>query len=176
MMYAQDHNERLPLAAYPAEFYFANGRVEEWMIYRFVACFLLGAFGLLLLLATALANQTASLSTRRLEATTFWPGLISDVLHRGTVLGLLIAILLSGALYFLWPGLVELTTTGQVYMHWSRLLGGAFAVFSIGQIVVFAVLFKMVETWQEQRLSRGRSSSAEEMEAHPPVPSGANVR
>ena len=166
----------IPLAAYPAEFYFANGRVEEWMIYRFVACFLLGAFGLLLLLATALANQTASLSTRRLEATTFWPGLISDVLHRGTVLGLLIAILLSGALYFLWPGLVELTTTGQVYMHWSRLLGGAFAVFSIGQIVVFAVLFKMVETWQEQRLSRGQSSSAEEMEVHPPVPSGANVR
>jgi len=166
----------IPLAAYPAEFYFANGRVEEWMIYRFVACFLLGAFGLLLLLATALANQTASLSTRRLEATTFWPGLISDVLHRGTVLGLLIAILLSSALYFLWPGLVELTTTGQVYMHWSRLLGGAFAVFSIGQIVVFAVLFKMVETWQEQRLSRGQSSSAEEMEAHPPVPSGASVR
>ena len=164
------------LAAYPAEFYFANGRVEEWMIYRFVACFLLGAFGLLLLLATALANQTASLSARRLEATTFWPGLISDVLHRGTVLGLLIAILLSGALYFLWPGLVEFTTTGRVYMHWSRLLGGAFAVFSIGQIVVFAVLFKMVETWQEQRLIRGQSSSAEEMEVHPPVPSGASVR
>jgi hypothetical protein len=92
------------------------------------------------------------------------------------VLGLLIAMLLSSALYFLWPGLVEFTTTGQVYMHWSRLLGGAFAVFSIGQIVVFAVLFKMVETWQEQRHSRGQSSSAEEVEVHPPVPSGASVR
>lgn len=41
------------LAMSPAEFYLQNRTLEEWMIYRFIACFLLGAFGLLLLLATA---------------------------------------------------------------------------------------------------------------------------
>jgi hypothetical protein len=34
------------LGAYPVEFYFQNRRLEEWMIYRFVACYLMGSFGL----------------------------------------------------------------------------------------------------------------------------------
>jgi hypothetical protein len=49
----------LVLAAYPTEFYLANCRLEEWMIYRFVAWFLLGTFGLPLLLATSLTNEMA---------------------------------------------------------------------------------------------------------------------
>ena len=63
------------LGAYPTEFYLKNGLVEEWMIYRFMACFLLGAFGLTLLLATALTNQMAYLGTRRAEADRFWSSL-----------------------------------------------------------------------------------------------------
>jgi ABC-type iron transport system FetAB permease component len=141
----------LLLAANPAEFYFANRRLEEWMIYRFVACFLLGSLGLLLLLATALTNRMAHLSPRRLEANMFWPSLTADLL-RGTTLGVLIAALLAASLFFLWPGIIELTTTGRVYMHWSRLLAGAFALFSIAHVLVFAVLLKVVAVWRDQRV------------------------
>ena len=35
------------LAMYPMEFYLHNRRVEEWMIYRFLTCFLLGSVGYL---------------------------------------------------------------------------------------------------------------------------------
>jgi hypothetical protein len=143
----------LLMAAHPTEFYFSNRRLEEWMIYRFVACFLLGSFGLLLLLATALTNKMAHLSARRLEANTFWPALTADLLQ-GRILGILIATLLAVAVLFLWPGLVEFATTGHVSMHWSRLLAGAFALFSIAHVPIFAVLLRIVAIWKEQRLDR----------------------
>ena len=142
------------LAAYPTEFYLKNGLVEEWMIYRFMACFLLGAFGLMLLLATALTNQMAYLGSRRAEADRFWSSLCANVLGRPAVLALLIASLLGGASILLWPGIVEFVTTGRVNLHWSRLLTGAFALFSVGHILVFGVLFKVVAIWKNQRLER----------------------
>ena len=45
------------MALYPVEFYCTHRRVEEWMIYRFIACFLLGSMGFFLLCAAALANR-----------------------------------------------------------------------------------------------------------------------
>src|SRR5262249_46842934 len=36
------------LAAYPAEFYLHEHRLEEWMIYRFIVCSLLGTAGFVL--------------------------------------------------------------------------------------------------------------------------------
>ena len=61
------------LAASPTEFYIQNSRLEEWMIYRFVVCYLLGSFALMLLLATALAYQMAGFGPRRGSANAFWP-------------------------------------------------------------------------------------------------------
>jgi hypothetical protein len=149
------------LAAYPTEFYVKNGLLEEWMIYRFMACFLLGSFGLLLLLATALTNQMAYLGARRVEADRFWSSLCAAVLGRPAVLAVLTASLLALATVVLWPGIVELVTTGHVNLHWSRLLTGAFALFSVGHILVFGVLFKVVSIWKSQRLGREAPAAAE---------------
>ena len=71
------------LSVYPIEFYLKNGRVEEWIIYRFMACFLLGSLSLLLLLATALTNQMAYLGSRRPQAEAFWSSLCTGLLRRG---------------------------------------------------------------------------------------------
>jgi glycosyltransferase involved in cell wall biosynthesis len=144
----------IPLAASPTEFYLANRRLEEWMIYRFMACFLLGAFGLLLLLATALTSEMAHLGSRRSQSTMFWPGLTASLLHRGPVLVVLVTALAGAALVAFWPGIVQLSTTGAVSMHWSRLLAGAFALFSAAQVVVFAVLLKVIMIWTDQRARR----------------------
>lgn len=139
----------LLLAAHPAEFYFRNRRLEEWMIYRFSACSLLGSVSLLLLLATGLTNRMARLSRRRVDANTFWAALIGAAV-RGPVFLLLGAILVVGAFAFLWPGIVELVTTGKVYMHWSRLLAGSFLLFSACQTGIFYVLVKVTDVWKMQ--------------------------
>jgi len=157
----------LLVGAYPVEFYVSNGRVEEWMIYRFTACFLLGSFGLLLLLATALANQMAYLGSRRAEADRFWSSLCAGLLRRRTSVAFLIASLVCGAVIVLWPGIVQFVTTGKVTLHWSRLLTGAFALFSVGHVLVFGVLFKVVSIWKEQRLEREQPTIAEAAEMAP---------
>ncbi|RPI52764.1 MAG: glycosyltransferase family 2 protein [Acidobacteria bacterium] len=157
----------LLLAAHPVEFYLQNGRVEEWMIYRFMACFLLGAFGLLLLLATALTNQMAYLTSRRAEAGLFWSSLCADLLHRRMVMAAMVAFLLGCAGVALWPGVVELVTTGHVSLHWSRLLTGAFALFSVGHLLVFRVLFEIVTIWKDQHVGREQLAPLESPQVLP---------
>jgi glycosyltransferase involved in cell wall biosynthesis len=140
----------LLMSLHPIEHYVSTNRVEEWMIYRFVVCHLLGSFALLLVLATALSNQMASFGPRRREATPFWPALIS-VMLRWPALGVLMGLLSAASVVFLWPGIVEYVGTGHVNMHWSRLIVGAFTVFSAAQTAVFAVLMKVIAIWQRER-------------------------
>jgi len=140
----------LLLALHPFEHYLTTHRVEEWMIYRFVGCHLLGSFGLLLLLATALSNQMASFGPRRREASPFWPALISELL-RWPAVAVLMAALFLATIFLLWPGIVEYVSTRTVHMHWSRLIAGTFTLFSMLQTAVFAVLMKVISIWQRER-------------------------
>jgi glycosyltransferase involved in cell wall biosynthesis len=148
----------LLMALHPIEHYFSTQRVEEWMIYRFVVCHVLGSFALLLLLATALSNEMASFGPRRREATPFWPALIS-VLLRWPAVGVLIGVLCTASVLFLWPGIVEFVSTRTVQMHWSRLIVGAFTVFSAAQTAVFALLMKVISIWQRERESGRHAES-----------------
>ncbi|MFV2067487.1 MAG: glycosyltransferase family 2 protein [Pirellulales bacterium] len=155
------------LAAYPTEFYLKHGRLEEWMIYRFVACSLLGSFGLLLLLSTAMISRVATFGPRRSAAAAFWPSVVT-ALFRGWLMGFLLVALLALSLFFLWPGIVEYATSGHVTLHWSRLLAGAFTTLIAMQTAVFALLFAVVSLWmhqriecrrEEQRINRRRSAA-----------------
>jgi glycosyltransferase involved in cell wall biosynthesis len=159
------------MAAYPTEFYLQNRRLDEWMIYRFVACSVLGSVALLLMLATGLANRMAGLSMRRPEANMFWPSVIASLLQ-GPGLAVLLTGLSLATVAFWWPGVVEYVTTGQVYMHWSRLLAGAFALLCVAQTSVFAVLLKVLEIWRLQREENARASG-EFRELERPVASPA---
>ncbi len=137
------------LSVYPLEYYWEHGIFEPWMLYRFVVCSLLGSFGLLLLLATALANRMADFGQRRSDAATFWPSLIASVL-RGPALAVIMGLLLVLTVVILWPGIVEYVTTQKVYMDKSRLIAGAFTLFSLLQTMVFAILLKIVDIWKVQ--------------------------
>jgi glycosyltransferase involved in cell wall biosynthesis len=158
----------LLLAASPAEFYIQNRRLEDWMIYRFVACFLVGSVGLLLLLASALTNQMAHLGSRRAAAVSFWSSLSAELLNRRAMVWTLIASLMGVAVLFLWPGIVQFVETGTVSLHWSRLLAGAFALLSVVHVVLFSVLFEVVAVWRDQRI--GREQMATAPTAHGSVP------
>ncbi len=140
------------MAAHPVEYYFKNNRLEEWMIYRFSACSILGSLSLLLLFATGLTNRMARLSRRRADANTFWAGLVGTV-ARGPVLLGLAGTLSLATLIFWWPGIAEFATTGKVNMHWSRLLAGSFTLFSAVQAGIFCVLVKVADVWIAQRAS-----------------------
>lgn len=153
------------LAAYPTEYYFKHQRLEDWMIYRFVVCYLLGSLALTLLLATALTNQIAHFGPRRATATSFWPSFITNLLH-GPVLGFIALLLLAIAVYSLWPGIVEYAAVQQITLHWSRLIAGAFSLFCCLETLIFALLLKIVSIWQYESAqakdgSEGRAVKAE---------------
>lgn len=141
----------LLLAAYPVEFYFQHRRLEEWMMYRFVVCYLLGTFGLSLLLATALTFQMSGFGPRRSSANSFLPFAVASVMRSG-----MLAAILSGLLFlsvaFLWPGITEYVSTGHATLHWSRLLAGAFSLSCLLQTAVFALLLKVVSVWKMQQM------------------------
>ncbi|MCC6509521.1 MAG: glycosyltransferase family 2 protein [Pirellulaceae bacterium] len=143
------------LAAYPVEFYLQHRRLEEWMIYRFVVCYLLGSFGLMLLLATALTYQMAGFGPRRGSANAFWPFAIASIM-RSSTLALLLSCLLILSAVFLWPGISQYVSTGHVTLHWSRLLAGAFSLTCFLQTGVFALLIKVVSVWKEQQVQLAR--------------------
>lgn len=72
------------------------------------------------------------------------------------MLGALAALFVVVAFLFVWPGLVEYLTTGGTHLHWSRLLAGAFCLFSAAQPGVFIVLLKTVELWRAVPTNAGR--------------------
>ena len=138
------------LAAYPVEFYLTNHYLEEWTIYRFVVCYILVSFALLLLLAAALVNRMAILTPRRPEAVAFWPSIVASVFS-GPLLYVTQLLLLSVAGFFLWPGIVEYLTTRHVSLHWSRLLAGALGLSAAFEVGVFAILFTVISVWKSQK-------------------------
>ena len=75
----------------------------------------------------------------------FWASLAGDILRR-VALKLLVGALLLVAVFILWPGIVDGTTTGKV--------PGAFGLISIVHVVVLAVLLKIV-TWKPHIVGHG---------------------
>ncbi|WP_298863345.1 glycosyltransferase family 2 protein [uncultured Gimesia sp.] len=154
----------LVLAAYPTEFYFQNHRLEEWMIYRFVVCQLVGSFGITLLLASALTNRMAQLSSRREESVGFWSSVVAS-LFTGKPLGVIVGLFTLLGIGFLWPGIIEFVSSGKITLHWSRLIAGAFTLFTVTQALIFFVLMQVVAIWSsEQRTVKNILSESKQNE------------
>jgi glycosyltransferase involved in cell wall biosynthesis len=146
------------IAAYPVEFYLRHQCLEEWMIYRFMACFLLGACGQFLLSSTALAHQMATFGPRRNEGGSYWPSIIS-ALFEGKILAVCIGLMLTVAGIFLGAGIVEYVTTGHTTLHWSRLFVGAFGLLMAFHVAVTWILLQVVALWKYEREESGRRQS-----------------
>jgi glycosyltransferase involved in cell wall biosynthesis len=143
------------LAAYPMEYYWHHGRVEEWMIYRFVVCYLLGSVGFLSLCAAVLSNQMASLGPKRRDGDSFAVGLAVHAFRGYTLLGL-VALGMVASVVLIWPGLVEFVRTGGITLHWSRILVAAFSLLVVVQALITGVLLKVLGTWREQAAELAR--------------------
>jgi glycosyltransferase involved in cell wall biosynthesis len=131
----------------PVEYYVRNRSVQEWMIYRFVVAFLAGTIGFLSLSAAAIATRMTDLRDRSPERT-FWEAGIARLFQsRFSAAG---AIALSlGAVALLWPGIVEYLSTGQLTMHWSRVIVAAFALLLAFQTLMTRLLLRIIHIWLE---------------------------
>ena len=137
------------LAVYPIEYYAANHSVEEWMIYRFLVCGLLGSTGYQLLAGTALAHRMSRFGPRRHASDSFWPVMVSK-LFEGWAIVAFVAAMSVISLAILWPGLTEYLMTRQVHMHWSRLVVGTFGLVVAAQGAVTGVLMRVLRIWKAQ--------------------------
>ncbi len=148
------------LAAYPIEFYLANRRVEEWMIYRFLVCGLLGSVGYQLLAALALAHRMATLGPTSRAPDAFWPALLARLFEGWILLAFVSAVTLVSFL-LLWPGLLQYATTGHVTMHWSRLVTGTFGLLLASQGTIAGVLMRVLAIWKTQHRRREADTKTE---------------
>jgi glycosyltransferase involved in cell wall biosynthesis len=141
------------LGTYPLEFYLQHRMIEEWMIYRFVVCSLLGAWGFLLLCATALSWRMADLGRPRRRAAPFWPALIARSFDGKFGLAF-IGITTAISLALEYPGISEYFRTGHVTMHWSRAMVGAFGLLIACQSAITYVLLQVLAIWKAQRVDQ----------------------
>jgi len=134
------------LAAYPVEFYLLHRSVEEWMIYRFMVCGLLGSAGYQFLIAAALTERLAGLGPRRGGGSSFAASLAS-AFFSGRGVWLLAAALAALSTWLLWPGVVEYLATRHVTMHWSRFMTAVFGLLVVAQSLVAGVLMRVISLW-----------------------------
>lgn len=144
----------LALALYPLEYYLRTQSLLDWMIYRVVACSLLGSAGHLLLCAGVLSHRMHLLVPHRRAGSSFWAPIVAKSFEVQGIAVFLFASV-SASLAVLWPGIWEYLGTGHVTLHWSRLLVGSFGLLLSFQTCVTGVLLKVVAVWQRQHAERG---------------------
>jgi glycosyltransferase involved in cell wall biosynthesis len=132
------------LAAYPTEFYLHERRLEEWMIYRFIGCFLLGVVGFVLFSAGTLAHKIVVSRRDRRTTARFWPALFEQLFH-GWPLAMFVGTTTLISTLLIWPGIVEFAQTGHVSLHWSRVIVAAFGYLTTFMSCVTAVLLQVLE-------------------------------
>lgn len=146
------------VSIFPVEFYLSNGRVEEWMIYRFLLAFLVGGAAFLSLGAGTLVAFMAELVLGS-ERRTF-VGQVLFRLFRGGWAAALVGLLVTLSLWLVWPGIAEYVTTGRVSLHWSRVIVAAFGLLAAFQVFLTALLMRVAGLWIE--FGRELASGGEE--------------
>jgi glycosyltransferase involved in cell wall biosynthesis len=164
------------LAANPTEFYLENGRVEDWMIYRFIVCFLLGSSSFVLLCGAALAHRMAILGPARRDGSSFWPPIIARLFEGRIWLAFMGAALLASVV-LLFPAIIEYFGTGRVTMHWARIFVGAFGLLIALHALVTGTLLQVVAIWQNQHIMQALRQREQLPTPKPPrqVSSGSPV-
>lgn len=109
------------LMVMPTLFYLRHGRVEEWMIYRFVVGHLAGSGAILVLCTGYLAGRISLLTlAARSQRSRGWR-LVEAFLRSPFFYLVPIALAAAGAALVI-PSFIELALTGATYEHWSRFI------------------------------------------------------
>jgi glycosyltransferase involved in cell wall biosynthesis len=138
----------------PLTFYLRFGNLEEWMIYRVLMSSLLMTGVALLVCAAVVAERVAATAHNRSIATSGVTRIVGK-LFVPTSRRIGGTVLLTGAVIFAWPGIVEYATTGEVYMHWSRAVLAALLLVLAAVLAITTFLMNMMDLIQAQRAGMG---------------------
>jgi hypothetical protein len=140
----------LAVGALPLRFYAANGRLEEWMIYRLMLASLLATVSAFGVATAVVAERVAALAHGRAPRAAGPTGLAARVLRRRHGWWLALA-LVALATIVVWPGASEYFASGHVTMHWSRAALASTLVLLAVALAVTAFLLDMLDLIERQR-------------------------
>lgn len=143
---------------YPLEFYLKQGMLEEWMIYRFIVLVILGQVVLMFFSAGLICERMLGLLSLKRRTTSFFLHLI-DTICSQTVLRGVGVLLLIGAAVLNYETALQYFTTGEIYVHWSRVLVGGFCVSAAVHLFVTAMILYIIDLLTEKRRWEAASTS-----------------
>ncbi len=140
----------LLLVLAPADLYLAQRRLEEWMFYRLALSGMLATMAVSILCGTIVTEHVSALALMRYEG--FDPK--TRGLWRYEFLKTLLWVTLAAGLIGLglnWSGFREYFATGQVHLHWSRVLLGALAGINFTTVAVTLAMLKVIRAMHERQ-------------------------
>jgi hypothetical protein len=145
----------LALGFAPLRFYAAQGRLEEWMIYRLLLASLLASTAAFGVATAVVAERVAALAHGRAPRAAGPTGLASRVMRRRHGWWLALG-LCAVALLVVWPGAREYFASGHVTMHWSRAALASLLVLLAVALAISAFLLEMLDGIERQRAGLSR--------------------
>ncbi len=132
----------------PTIFFVSEGRLEEWMIYRFLFISMLANVGVMIFCLTLVAEHVVALGLLRyrrfLVRNPWWWGKRGFRFYLGTFACLVIL-----GIYLVFPGFQSFVTTGRIAfetMHWSRVVLAGFFGITFAQIIAARLLVMLLES------------------------------
>lgn len=152
------------IMVHPIEMYFSSGRVEEWMIYRFLAC-LIASVVVSGLIGLLVALEKLGQLTRNAGRAGFWAGFALRAFEQRYFPAFVSTLVLFG-IGVAWPGIREYVVERTISLHWSRSIIGGTALmiaFQFGLsrfLLAYLSLTVRHQKKPELRAVRGQSSAA----------------
>ncbi len=146
------------MMVHPVSRYFAEGHLADWMIYRAVAALLSVTLGMLLLAATAVADEIIEIALprpARRGALQRWIGKLFET----RVAMPMIAGCLGIATVLCASGFWQYFTTGEVFIHWWRVIASSSLV-TMACIVAVTWLMLRIMSLLKKRQSATAAMSA----------------
>jgi hypothetical protein len=137
----------------PSVHWLRQRSLEEWMIYRILAAFLLGTGAALFGSAAVVAEQIASIAHGRPVAERGVTGFAARAFGRRAGLAIA-ALLFAAAIGVSAPGIVEYVSTTHVYMHWSRVVLSSLLTVLALTIATTLFLTETIDLIRAQRSTR----------------------
>jgi hypothetical protein len=139
----------LLLALTLAGSWLAEGRVEEWMIYRLLLASLLATAPAIVVCAAVVAERVAAAAHGRAPARGGVTGLVSRLFtRRARRVGM--AVLLVLAFGLVAQGVAQYLLSGHVEIHWSRVVLSSLLVVLAAMLGITTFLIHMVELIEAQ--------------------------
>ena len=131
-------------SVHPIEVYVRERHLEEWMIYRLITVLMCYLVVSVLLTASLLSERFVAVIRGRRRS----PGFIFGLAQRFVtprLLSVTAVVLLIGTTLLNWEAARQYLSTGQIAVHWSRVLVGGFLLSAAVQLLVTAVLVRMTD-------------------------------